>query len=284
VPLEAVSRQGEVFRVGDRVWFGRLVDGFPEAGRIVEFAEGPDGYMARVRYVNKAYSTSKYDEVHPVDRLGLTIESFERCREGASLSSKKRRLSAVSNREAAALLPTSQGDDVRRHVLCEDLSEKGGPVPCKRPRAATRTKTTRLQKPSTSTHSARKEPSSLVSAVCVYCSKSSTNSGKAIFKEHPYVRHRYGGEALYLCAGCFLNWQMYREDAIQSNELVLPGETNEELCAVCSCSPDELTLCSGCPRSYCSGCLDKVVQGEQRARMALMEDWRCMACCERLQD
>lgn len=81
------------------------------------------------------------------------------------------------------------------------------------------------------------------------------------------------------------------EALIPSEQLILPGETNEELCAVCSVTPRELLLCTSCPRSYCHSCVNRLhnaaeIQEIVKESNALMnangelmkDEWRCSFC------
>lgn len=76
---------------------------------------------------------------------------------------------------------------------------------------------------------------------------------------HPYVPSVFDGAPILMCITCLQNWKEYRDTAQYENELILPDEVNEELCCLCSDSPETLTLCSSCPRSYCNGCLLKIL-------------------------
>jgi len=70
-----------------------------------------------------------------------------------------------------------------------------------------------------------------------------------------------------------------RKKADRSKQLVLVGETNEEICAICSdCPKTDLILCSSCPRSYCEPCLMRVLGPTEMEEMRTHDDWNCMQC------
>jgi hypothetical protein len=96
---------------------------------------------------------------------------------------------------------------------------------------------------------------------------------------HPYVDRDFKGGQIQMCSRCIGNWKFYRDEAILNNELVLDGETNEELCALCSAIPDVLVLCSSCPRSFCEVCLSLVLGYNEIKTMKKKDAWTCMVCC-----
>lgn len=55
-------------------------------------------------------------------------------------------------------------------------------------------------------------------------------------------------------------------------------EVNEELCSLCSDTPNELIMCSYCPRSYCNECLKRSLTSERYNKIATDDDWKCMCC------
>lgn len=82
-----------------------------------------------------------------------------------------------------------------------------------------------------------------------------------------------------MCSICIENWKEYRDAAEHEQQLVLEDEINEEICAVCSDTPETLVLCSGCPRSFCDHCLGKILSdSELREITAVDADWICMCC------
>ena len=85
--------------------------------------------------------------------------------------------------------------------------------------------------------------------VCAFCSDDNSKDPSKNLGVHPYVKANFLGISLFLCELCEGNWRDYRQRAIDSKNLLLPGEFNEEICALCSDSPiDDLILCSNCPR------------------------------------
>ena len=95
---------------------------------------------------------------------------------------------------------------------------------------------------------------------------------------HPYVPTNFQQEDLFICSLCLTNWREYREKAKNDGELVLEGEFNEELCAVCSDTPQNLIMCASCPRSFCGGCLDRLLTDDERATLQESDEWECMCC------
>lgn len=82
-----------------------------------------------------------------------------------------------------------------------------------------------------------------------------------------------------MCHICLYNWEQYRETAKENGDLVLKGEVNEEICAICSDSPEEdMIMCSSCPRTYCNPCLRRVLNTEELEEMNTSVDWKCMCC------
>ena len=98
------------------------------------------------------------------------------------------------------------------------------------------------------------------------------------FYLHPYVSKNFQRENLYMCSPCITNWRKFREKAEKDGELVLPNEVNEELCAVCSDTPQNLIMCASCPRSFCGGCLDRLLTEDQRTALQESDEWMCMCC------
>jgi len=72
---------------------------------------------------------------------------------------------------------------------------------------------------------------------CVFCSVSKLTQKEMDFVIHPYVPKNFRNKFVYMCNMCIESWQVYRQTAQEENNLMLPGETNEEICAICSDSP-----------------------------------------------
>mmetsp|Transcript_23716 Transcript_23716/g.40363 ORF Transcript_23716/g.40363 Transcript_23716/m.40363 type:complete len:774 (+) Transcript_23716:195-2516(+) len=121
------------------------------------------------------------------------------------------------------------------------------------------------------------------SLTCVYCDKPGSLELSQL-QVHPYVPVTMDRKVLYFCEDCHDNWLKFRHDASRLKLLVLAGEYNEEVCAVCSDSPAELVLCSSCPRSYCYPCLLKLLTPKQSAEMATNEYWKCLCCVHSKKD
>lgn len=84
---------------------------------------------------------------------------------------------------------------------------------------------------------------------------------------------------IFMCINCLKNWKLYRDHAIHESRLVLPGEVNEELCAVCSDCPQKIILCSACQRSYCDSCLVRLLEQKELEELRdEKKDWICMCC------
>ena len=114
-----------------------------------------------------------------------------------------------------------------------------------------------------------------VSIRCVYCQ--SDNKDKR-YLLHPYVFKKFNKEAIHMCTFCVSNWLRYRTEAKEKEVLVLKGEINEELCAICSDTPSELFMCSKCPRSYCMHCLKGILTTGELEAVQSDDDWVCMCC------
>jgi hypothetical protein len=113
---------------------------------------------------------------------------------------------------------------------------------------------------------------------CVYCNIKRVNAPETLFTVHPYVPNNYENRPIFMCLPCAENWKDYREKAIRDDILILENEVNEEICSVCSDMPEELILCSKCPRSFCDQCLHKSVPATKLAKMLKEDDWLCMCC------
>ena len=102
---------------------------------------------------------------------------------------------------------------------------------------------------------------------CVFCDIKKVDhlNRKLDFISHPFVTKTFSGNEIYLCIPCVTNWSDYRCRMESENGLILPGEQNEELCAICSDTPDELVLCSTCVRSYCNPCLKRSCNSDDLA-------------------
>ena len=117
---------------------------------------------------------------------------------------------------------------------------------------------------------------------CFYCDVAKSADPSRAFVVHPYVpRSTSRSTPVLICVTCLANWRDFRENATRAGELILQGQTNEELCALCSDTPDELILCDRCPRSFCRTCLAKVLT--EPAVAAILDpnnsrQWKCMPC------
>ena len=117
--------------------------------------------------------------------------------------------------------------------------------------------------------------------VCVFCDMNNYDDKTLQFEIHPYVPKNFAKEPVYFCVSCKANWKKYRDDARKGQRLIYPGEKNEEICAICSdCPISDLILCSGCPKSFCDGCLRRVLTTEELEEVndSTKEDWYCMCC------
>jgi hypothetical protein len=114
---------------------------------------------------------------------------------------------------------------------------------------------------------------------CLYCKidEKSCSNGRTIEK-HPWVEFDYQGRSLHLCSICLNNWKSHRNVAIEENRLMLIGERNEELCALCSDVAEELVMCGKCVRSYCNRCLADLLNAAELRKMEASNDWECMVC------
>jgi hypothetical protein len=97
----------------------------------------------------------------------------------------------------------------------------------------------------------------ILSTKCIFCLTEKRNSN-ADYYIHPYVPLSYAGDALAMCDACLGEWQHHRKSATERCELILEGEENEEICAVCSDTHIEIIMCSSCVRSFCNSCLRQV--------------------------
>lgn len=118
----------------------------------------------------------------------------------------------------------------------------------------------------------------LSEVTCVFC-----DSAKAILKDldfvlHPNVSQNSANRPVFMCGVCIENWKEFRENAEHEDQLVLPGEVNEEICAVCSDTPESLVLCGECPRSFCSACLAHLLTPAQLRELEHSDDWVCVCC------
>lgn len=113
---------------------------------------------------------------------------------------------------------------------------------------------------------------------CVFC-----DSAKAMLKDldfvlHPNVSQNSANRPVFMCGVCIENWKEFRENAEHEDQLVLPGEVNEEICAVCSDTPESLVLCGECPRSFCGACLAHLLTPAQLQDLEHSDDWVCVCC------
>jgi hypothetical protein len=120
----------------------------------------------------------------------------------------------------------------------------------------------------------------VLSTKCTFCLTEKRNAPFIDYFIHPYVPSNYQGEPLAMCDVCLQNWQIYREKASSDNELILEGEENEELCGLCSDTPQEIVMCSSCVRSFCEGCLRQILSSEELIDMQENPLWKCMICSQ----
>ena len=115
---------------------------------------------------------------------------------------------------------------------------------------------------------------------CLFCLVSRAVDKKRTYYLHPLVPHKHDGGSLFMCSPCLNNWQLYRETVAKNfGSLILPNEANEELCAICSDTPDELVLCSTCDKSYCEPCLSRTCSSRELIRVKSSDnEWSCMSC------
>jgi hypothetical protein len=113
---------------------------------------------------------------------------------------------------------------------------------------------------------------------CFFCQMGEKKYREDHLTGHPYVSCDFKGAPIFMCLKCVSAWKMYRDAAKEADELLLPGEINEELCALCSSLPDTLVMCASCPRSYCECCLSIVIGQTEFRKMKTEEDWTCMEC------
>ena len=99
----------------------------------------------------------------------------------------------------------------------------------------------------------------ILSTKCIFCQVEKRNAPTVDYFIHPYVPSNSAGDSIAMCDHCLIEWQRYRQAAAQRNELILEGEENEEICAICSDTPTEIVMCSACVRSFCNSCLAQVI-------------------------
>ena len=83
-----------------------------------------------------------------------------------------------------------------------------------------------------------KEYHNISEVKCVFCNVDKISQKDTKFYIHPYVPKNYRSKCIYMCSSCIESWQVYRQTAQEENTLMVPGETNEEICAICSDSPE----------------------------------------------
>lgn len=114
---------------------------------------------------------------------------------------------------------------------------------------------------------------------CVFCDVDSVSSPQTEFEIHPFVPETFSEVAIYICTVCKKNWESFRDKAKKMKRLMFPDEENEEICAVCSDTPEtDLVLCSGCPKSFCNPCLLRVLSVHDIEKMRKHDNWFCMCC------
>ena len=75
----------ENFQIGDKIWFRRLVGGYPELGCIISFIEcdnnnninnvkNQQNQQVLVRYEDKSYKNSLFDEIHYLHNISKSIK------------------------------------------------------------------------------------------------------------------------------------------------------------------------------------------------------------------
>lgn len=128
--------------------------------------------------------------------------------------------------------------------------------------------------------SATSSPQPVSSALkCFYCQTTNTSLEKP-FIYHPFVSKDFQGNCLFLCSNCYKNWSSYRQSVALKNELIPSPDQNEDICSLCSDSPDSLILCSSCPRAFCTECLKKLISSKKELDQIISSDrqWKCMSC------
>jgi hypothetical protein len=120
----------------------------------------------------------------------------------------------------------------------------------------------------------------LTEVICVFCDASKLSHRDLDFLVHPYVPKYSSGRHIFMCSICVENWKEFRETAEHDGQLILPGEINEEICAICSDTPSTLVMCGECPRSFCHNCLLRTLTQKEYAEITNQEDadWVCMCC------
>lgn len=117
--------------------------------------------------------------------------------------------------------------------------------------------------------------------ICAYCQD--IRKGREVdYFVHPYLPSNYMGEQLAMCAPCIDAWWKYREAARRTKELILEGEVNEELCCVCSATPELIVMCSSCVRSFCESCLALILSPEDMFDLKTNVNWSCCICAQGL--
>lgn len=119
----------------------------------------------------------------------------------------------------------------------------------------------------------------LPEVVCVFCEFSKSVNKDLEFVLHPNVSQNSANRPVFMCGVCIENWKEFRENAEHEGQLVLAGEVNEEICAVCSDTPESLVLCGECPRSFCQNCLSHLLSPTELQEVNQSdEDWVCVCC------
>ncbi|KAJ1408435.1 hypothetical protein B484DRAFT_403538 [Ochromonadaceae sp. CCMP2298] len=98
-----------------------------------------------------------------------------------------------------------------------------------------------------------------------------------VFIMHPFMPFNSRGDRIFFCLACADNWKDYRETAHAEGRMILEGEVNEEICALCS-DGTNLIMCSSCPRSFCPDCIDGVLTPAEIEQMHKSDDWYCPGC------
>lgn len=125
---------------------------------------------------------------------------------------------------------------------------------------------------------ARTRQQAMLDTVCVFCQLAKRHAPLVEYFVHPYVPSDSAGKPISMCNTCLVEWEKHRAIAQASDELVLKGEFNEELCALCSDTPKTIVMCSSCVKSFCYTCLIHAMTSEELADMKTNEDWKCLQC------
>ena len=90
---------------------------------------------------------------------------------------------------------------------------------------------------------------------CVFCHRDKLTNKDSNFVIHPYVSKNFRNKCIYMCWTCIETWHVYRQTAQEENTLMLKGESNEELCAICSDTPEVCCISTKFLSSRGNACL-----------------------------